>query len=464
VSLIAAPSLVGLLIARGDLLLAVAIAIAPLVVVAVGWSRQFVASRPREVVLVSTFWTTAIASSFVWRGRSTTQLYANPLDTAALVRVALIALTISLAALALLERRRRFRIPVPIVLLGVYAGIGALSALGSPEPLNAGYRVIEILAGVAAAAAALALLGPAAGRRVLAASMNIISILVIVMWVEAAVFPNRAWEPTLGVLPYTLDGYLPSFSSNTVGVFGGLLAIWSLAQLLPGFARNESRWSVLAPFAGLPLGLVTLVAAQYRTGMIGFLAAAIAVMLVQGRYKFVLLLVLALALTVGFVGFDKVSSSTTAAFAKGQNSRNVRTLDSRTIYWHAAWKLTKERPVFGWGLNVGGRMALVSLGDEDTPGVHGTWPQALIDTGVIGFCALLAAFVGAVAMAARAAIRAPNVPLAAAVLGMLMFLAMRSLTGPTVDSFNELFPVFVALVLTAAGFRSAAQRPPLRNV
>jgi O-antigen ligase len=452
-SLFAVSSLVGLLVASGHLFAAVAVAIAPLVFVAVARSQAFVASRPREVVVVAALWTTAIASTFVWRGRSTTQLYSNPLDTAALARVALIAVTLCLACAALLERRRSQKVPVPIILLGVYALVGAVSALGSPEPLNAAYRVVEIVAGIGAAVAALALLGPAAGRRALAMTMNIVSLLLIVVWIEAAVFPGHVWEPTLGLLRYTLNGYLPSYSSNTVGVFAGLLALWSLAQLLPGSPRRERRWSILPPWAGLILGLVTLVATQYRTGIIGFLAAGIAVMVVQRRYKLVLLLIVVLGLTVGFIGFDKISSTATGAFAKGHPD-NVHTLDSRTVYWHASWKLTKERPLFGWGLNVGGRLALVSLGDDNTAGVHGTWPQALVDTGIVGFLALLAAFLSALGLGVRAASRAPNMPLAAAVLGMLTFLAIRSLTGPTLDSFNELFPIFVALVLAASAVRS----------
>jgi hypothetical protein len=33
---------------------------------------------------------------------------------------------------------------------------------------------------------------------------------------------------------------------------------------------------------------------------------------------------------------------------------------------------------------------------------------------------------------------------------------VRSITGPTIDSFNELFPVFLALVLAAAAARDSA--------
>ena len=459
VALVALVGTTGLLVARGDELGAAAVASTPLLALFVMRAHAIVARQPSALVIASAVWVMAIASAFVWRGRSTTQLYADPLDGAALVRVALIAATLWLAAATIVQFGIPRRVPLPLRLLAGYAAVACVAALTSPHLLNAGYRVVEVIAGVVAAIAAMTLLGRNAGRMMLRVSMDVVTILVLVIWAEAILLPGRAWIRTLGNIPYTLNGYMPSFSSNTVGVFGGLLALWSLAQLLGRRSGSAARsWSLLPPGLGLFLGVATLVASQYRTGFIGVAAGTIALLLVQRRYRLVLMLGLALAVAVAYLGVNQVESKATQAFEKGQPEL-LHTLNSRTVYWHAAFHLVEQRPLAGWGLNVGGRQALVAIGDDETGGVHGTWPQALVDTGILGALFLLGAFVSALVIAARAAFAAPQNARAAAVLAMLIFLAVRSLTGPTIDSFNELFPVFLALVLAAAAARDSAGAP-----
>ena len=464
VSILALACAVAFLLATGHMLASAVVALAPMVVFAFQRAQTAIAQRPRALLIATTFWVASIASAFVWRDRSTTQLYSNPLDGAALLRVGLIALTIWLAAATLAQLGIREPVPLPIVFLGAYAVVATVAAAVSPHKLNAGYRVVEVVAGVLAALAAMSLLRQQAGRLMLRVTINLITILVVVIWIEALLFPHRAWTPEFGTLRYTLNGYLPSFSSNTVGVFGGILLLWSLAQLLENRSTGWSRWwSLLPPWPGFALGVATLVASQYRTGILGAIAAATTMLLARRRYRLVVALGLIFALAVAYVGTGRVQSKASEAFAKGQ-PQLVHSLDSRTVYWNASLRLAEQRPLFGWGLNVGGREALESIGQDDTAGVHGTWPQALVDTGVTGVLCLFSAFVAALVTAVRVVIRNPWDPLGGAVLAMLIFLAIRSITGPTVDSFNELFPLFTALAITAAQIRPPRRRASLRSV
>jgi O-antigen ligase len=121
------------------------------------------------------------------------------------------------------------------------------------------------------------------------------------------------------------------------------------------------------------------------------------------------------------------------------------TLDDRTKYWHASKPLHRARPYFGWGLNVGSRRVLVSLGDNSTSTIHSTWIEALLGTGFVGTFFLAAAYVASVGRAWRVRTH----PLGAAVLGMLIFDCVRSITGPTTEIFDIGFLIFAALLCTA---------------
>jgi O-antigen ligase len=140
------------------------------------------------------------------------------------------------------------------------------------------------------------------------------------------------------------------------------------------------------------------------------------------------------------------------AFARG-NASTIRTLDSRSVYWHAAIPAIRERPVFGWGLNVGTRRVLSSLGLESTSTIHSTWVEALLGTGLVGFALLAGAFLTLLASAGRC--RGPD---GAAIGGVAIVVTVRSLTGSTAELFDVNTLLVGALILAAAAVR-AAQRP-----
>lgn len=427
----------------GQGVVAVLVAALPLMFVAVAAGLAHMSRVPATSRMVGTVSLLLVASTFVWRGRTTEALNSNPLDNAGIVRIGLVGAAALLAVVVLLSSRvGAQRIPTPLRFLGAYILVAALSALGSPLPLQAFYRALELGAGFLTILVASLLLGERAGFVLLRLSLITLGGIVSVIWIEALLVPSRAWTSVPSVVPYQLTGYLPSYSSNAVGTFGALLAIW-------GLARTSGNNRVLLADVTLVFGLVTLLASQYRTGIIGFLVAGGIVAWHRRRGLFVVIAAAGI-LFVLFAGWNEISVRTQTAFAKGRPEL-VTNLNSRTHYWRASLPLIRERPLLGWGLDVGSRRVLVSLGDEGTSTIHGTWVEALLGTGIAGTAVLAASFVTGL----RSAWRARRHPVGVAVAGMIVFLVVRSITGTTVELFNVTFLIFVALVFAATQLKEA---------
>jgi O-antigen ligase len=431
-------------------LLAVALALVPVGALALGKASAAIARVRFDVLLLGFAWLTLVCSTFVWRLRTTSQLNAAPLDSAAGVRIALVALGGTLALAALSGSRRPVRLPLPLVLLAAYVGVSVVSALASPLPhaAQALYRSAELGVGLLAAMATLAVLGPRAGSSLLRLAVALIAAIVALVWVEAVLAPSRGWFAGPGPLPYTLQGFLPRFESNTVGMLGGLLAVWGLATIVS--RRRGARWPASAALVG---GLATLAASQYRTGVLGLFAAAAVVLWLRRRLW---LTTVATASVVGLALFGmagELGAEAERAFAKGQPPEVVRTLNSRTLYWSAATPLIEERPALGWGLNLGTREALVSIGNQGASTISNTWLEALVGTGVFGVALLALALLASLVHAWQKR----REPLGLIVLGLLVFLLVRSLTGTTFELFGIGFLLFAALALAA----SEAARPEI---
>lgn len=433
-------AVVAVSLASGHLVVAAVGAIVPMVCVLAAGGLSRVSRASAKTRMVGVVWLLLASSTLVWRVRTTQELDSDPLDSAALVRVGLVAGATLLALVFLLATEVvPRRVPTPIRFLGAYIVVAALSAVGSPLPRQALYRAFELGAGFLALFVAFILIGDRAGPVILRLLITTIGVIVTVIWVEALLLPARAWLPSGSILPYELHGVLPLYSSNTVGALGALLGLWGLAR------TNRGRRGILVSDLALVTGVATLVASQYRTGVVGFLLGGAVVAWRRRRRLFVVLSALAV-LAVLFVGIGEFRAHTQTVFAKG-HPELVSSLDSRTLYWRASVPLIRERPLLGWGLNVGSRRVLVSLGYDSTSTIHGTWVEALLGTGIVGTSLLAAAFLVALRHAWRAQRRHPA---GAAIAGMIVFLLVRSLTGSTAELFDILFLAFGALALAAA--------------
>ena len=367
---VAASVLAGMAVALSEPEIALAAAGALAVALAGGKAGGAVARIPAPLRTAGLVWLLLIFSTLVWRTRTSADLESAPLDAAAGARLALLALA-ALVSLGCLVGRPMPRLPVSFRLLALYVTAACLAAIASPLPVHALFRAAELAVGLLAVLAWIALLRERAGATMLRLLVATVGAIVGLVWIEAVLLPSQAWlEPYYyRALRYTLQGVLPAFSSNTVGTLGGLLALWGVAQL--GRARRAS-----VPQAALLVGLATLVAAQYRTGLLGVFLGAAVILLVQRRYRMIAAAgVLALALGIA-MGTEGIVAGTEDVLTKGQDPALVRSLSKRVDYWAAAEPLVVERPLLGWGLNVGTREALLSVGNDTGSTIHNTWVEA----------------------------------------------------------------------------------------
>jgi O-antigen ligase len=390
-------------------------------------------------------WVILIVSTFVWRGRTTEALTENPLDAAAFVRVACVVLAGLLLAAHLLRAPLGVGVPLPLKLFVGYVAAAFIAAVASPQPLIASYRALELGVGILAFLA-VACEPPQRWTRALDLVLACLAGILVLVWIESMAIPHRAWEQVHGVVPWALTGAMPSFSSNSVGEYGAILGIWGLASI-------DTRRRGFAAAAALG-GIGTLLAAQYRTGIIAFVAALAFVVWRRRQFALALAAVATASLVVASGQSSALRGRAEVVFARG-NADTVKTLDSRSIYWNAALPSVRERPIFGWGLNVGTRRVLSALGLQTTSTIHSTWFEALLGTGVVGAALLAGAFLTVIGAALRC--RGPD---GVAAGGVLIVLTIRSLTGSTVELFdvNTLLLGAVALA-TAAAVRFAVDAP-----
>ncbi len=138
--------------------------------------------------------------------------------------------------------------------------------------------------------------------------------------------------------------------------------------------------------------IVTLILAQTRSALMGFVAGAVLVLVLSRRT--------AIILTIAFVAAMLLMATTVEStlwtyFQRGQDAQLLESLSGRTTWWSFAWARFLERPFTGYGAFAGGRFAaLAEMGDQSTSSVHNTYLEAILGIGVLGIIPLLICLLG----------------------------------------------------------------------
>jgi O-antigen ligase len=404
-----------------------------------------------------------LASSLVWRVRTTDDIASDPLDAAGQIRVGCVGLAGLLALTALVwparAETRVGRTPLPFRLYGAYVLVVFAGAPLSVQPLLTAYRGVELATAVLVLLAARQNLGVEAIPRIGTTLYWFLVALVGSVWAGVLAFPSLAVQPLLNEaapVPWNVQGVYPSIASNGVGTLGVTLTIWSLARVRPGGGGAARPPAVAYTLAAV--GVATLLASQYRTGY-GALAIGVAVLLaLRNRRMLLVAILLGTAIWLAFLGPQLVEQA--APFLlRGQTTEEARGLTSRVEWWEASIPVWEKSPLVGRGLLTGTRFeVLARLGLRDTGGIHSTWVEVLVGTGLIGLGLLLAS----AAVSVRRALTLALSP-GGAVLPLLLLTVMlvRSVTGNTFESFQGLETVtflWLALSLGDAG-RAWRQEP-----
>jgi hypothetical protein len=204
-----------------------------------------------------------LLSTLVFRIRGAEALSDDPLDSAAMYRLACIGGAALLGWLTLLREpaaAEPVRTPPPVFLYGAYV---AVVFLGAPLSLNlplTAYRGLELMVGLLVVVAAVQYGGRDAILRLERAVYAFLVLLILSVWAGVLLFPGEAVFRDVSPIPFQIQGLYPAVSPNGVGETGAILFLWSLGVRVSG--RSVGRWNT----AFITLGLVTLVAGQYRTG------------------------------------------------------------------------------------------------------------------------------------------------------------------------------------------------------
>jgi O-antigen ligase len=371
-----------------------------------------------------------LLSELVFRQRDAESLASNPLDPAGLFRVACTGLALLLGILALtspasgVEKRITTR---PFRLYCLYVFVVFVGApLSINLPLTA-YRGIELLVGVIVVVGAYRHVGKTSTERILALLYWFAVASAVLLWVEALIVPGTAFSSVDSPLPVQLHGVFPVVSSNGAGLLGATIALWSLAKLLSPQDRGSVGRRTLAILTGL--GFATLALAQYRTGFIA--AGAGLLVLLALRHRAAAFWVVMAGILVATLWGPAIGRIASPLWQRGANAEVLSDLSGRFTYWDNALPVWKESPLLGRGLLTATRFeVLAKIGATYTSGIHGTWVEALVGTGLIGLSLLAASFLLTSVRALREAVRPGGliVPLI-----LLTLLAVRSITGTTFE-------------------------------
>ena len=154
------------------------------------------------------------------------------------------------------------------------------------------------------------------------------------------------------------------------------------------FAERSSRRFYLIVFL---FAMVTLALSQSRSPLTGFLMAVPLVLSSAGKIGWVAALGL-LLLTAA--SFTPLGDYFWQFFLRGQSEELFFSLSGRIYYWTETLPFIQASPLIGYGAYAAGRFLVASGFNPTLSSLHGTWPEVLIGTGVLGLLPLLGAIVG----------------------------------------------------------------------
>jgi O-antigen ligase len=379
-----------------------------------------------------------LLSTIVLRRRTASDLALDPLDPAAQFRVLCVGVALALGSTAFVSpplpgTTPRLRLaPLPVRLYSIYALVAVAGAMISVNPILTLYRTVELAAGLFVLAGAYRAAGDEATGRLEATVYWFVVAQLCAVWIGLVVAPDQALvyklSTTKSPFKFELEGVLPALSANIVGARAVLLALWSLARLV---ARQRAGRSTRSAGLLLLFGLVTLVAAQYRTGYAAFIVGATVIFGIRRRGVLVAGAVAAVAvLLLVPSGIERARPF----LLRGETTKQAGELSYRVTWWREALGVWERSPVIGRGLLTASRFEVLTQSVfATTSDIHSTWVESLVGTGVVGFGLLLASFLTTAARAQRLARKrdGPILPLV-----LLTVLLIRSLTGNALESFS----------------------------
>jgi len=343
-------------------------------------------------------------SQLVFRLRDVPEARESPLDAWAIFRIgpeAIIA-TVLLYRLTLKRPdwlRSLFR--GTIALLTVYAVVCSISTAWSVFPAWTLYHSLEYFMDITVLATVLAMVSTADEyKNVMDWIWLVYGAGVLLVWIEAILLPHLAFEPAT----HRLQGVFPIENWNDLGTTGAALSTVAVARIWRLDRMNVNRpWYLML----LVFSFVTMLAAQTRNAIAGFLVGTALVFLFSKR----------LWASSFFVSVAMIALSTgvVRAFLERdtpEQALGVDSLNGRMAFWGLAWNLITKHPLTGLGAYAGGRFAvLATLGAGGASTLHNDFLEIATGTsfwGLIPFALALVLTWLVLVRAVRNPLRAPK--------------------------------------------------------
>jgi O-antigen ligase len=273
------------------------------------------------------------------------------------------------------------------------------------------------------------------------------------LWILAQFDPTNTRLPGTGTL-----------GSNAAGTTLALSAVITLGLLLDRTSRR--RWWLAAVLAVISMGLV---ATWARAAWVGAAAGMITLMALGLERRARVVSAVLLLVLVGAAAWElprwRSLNAEIRSIVSLQANRN------RIVLWKALPRMIRDRPVLGAGFGVFGlaypRYRLPDAPDPTPSFAHNLLLNALVETGIIGFVAVVALCVSGFASSWRWMIQSPRAsPERAAAVSVVAAL-VALFTIQTVDStimyVHVAFGFFALLTLGAVGERYLAGEGPARG-
>jgi len=353
-------------------------------------------------------WFLILISSLVFRIRDAAEAQSLPVDAYATLRLipeAIVGLYLLIRFLGKGAILQRSFCQGLTGALSTYGLVCLLSSVWSVKASWTMYKSAEFLLDVAVLVAVLATVESIEMyRQFFNWTLILCGLELLWTWMGAAIWPDEALHSTY---PERLVGVFPIQSANAIGASGAVLCIVALCRLLPVRGCKFGRsWNVML----FCFGLASIFACRTRASLLGFVLAALVIMLFSRRAQLAAMAgfgVLLAAYTVGVaVGaapqpealFNRVqhpSGEIVDFLERGQSRDQMESLSGRMDWWHLAWQQFVNHPFTGLGAYAGGKFGVLSKsGLGETPQLHSDYLETLVGTSVWGLIPLLFALFG----------------------------------------------------------------------
>ena len=325
-------------------------------------------------------------SNQTFRVRSLQLTQAEPLDAWAAVRIIPEVVVVIILGLRVTFGKTSLKqlftgLPGVLVLFSV---IGIASSSWSVFPAWTLYKSVEYLLDVTVFIAILDAEHTAEHYvRVLNWTLIVYALETLTAWSGTVFWPAEAWD-SMGRLHSTS----PSIAANSIGTTGAALALVAVSRLLSIEGRKSDRPLYAAV---LVFGLASMIAAQTRNAIAGFLFALPFVLILAGR-KWI-----AVALATAATPLLLLTSAGSVVWTyllRQESPELLATATGRTIIWKVAWEQLSQHPLTGLGAFAGGKFGVLTKLNLDTAYLHSDWVEIAVGTSFWGVIVFLAAVLG----------------------------------------------------------------------